>query len=103
MIKKRFCKLTYLNNKGSYKSWVEDFKDEIIVFKSKNKIYVKSSVCPHFGGPISFDDRNDNLFCYWHGLKFSLDGKCINQKTFKACLTTYDYEIKNNYIYVLKQ
>ena len=78
MIKKKFCNLSHLKNKNFFKSWVKEFRDEIIVFKYKNKIYAKSSICPHFGGPISYDKEKSHLYCFWHGLKFSVEnGKCL--------------------------
>ena len=104
MIKKKLCKTSYLDENKFFKKWIIEFKDELIIFKNKNKIYVKSAVCPHFGGPIDFDEKNQFLFCYWHGLRFSLEnGRCINQKTFKPCLIEYLYEIKKDYIYVYKK
>ena len=102
MIKKKICSLSQLDNKNYFKSWIKDLKDEIIVFKYRDKIHVKSSVCPHFGGPIVYDKDQNYLYCYWHGLKFSTDGKCLNQKSFKACLNSYVYKIINNSIYIIK-
>ena len=102
MKKKKFCSLEKLERNNFIKSWVEEFKDEIIVFVNKKKIYVKSSICPHFGGPISYDNEKKLLFCYWHGLKFGLDGKCLNQKGFKTSLSNYEYEVKNNAVYIIK-
>jgi len=102
MIKKKICSISQLEKKNYFKSWIKEFKDEIIVFKSDEKIYVKSSICPHFGGPITYNKKENYLYCAWHGLRFSLDGKCSNQKSFKACLNNYDYEIKDNYIFVKK-
>ena len=103
MIKKKICNLSKLENKNYFKLWVEEFRDEIIIFKNDKKIYVKSSICPHFGGPITYDQNKKYLYCYWHGLEFSIYGKCLNQKSFKACLNSYLYEIKNNYIYIIKK
>ena len=103
MIKKKICNLSQLENKNYFKAWVNDFRDEIIVFRNGNKIHVKSSICPHFGGPIVYDQNKKHLYCYWHGLEFSIDGKCSNQKSFKACLNSYFYEIKNNNIYIFKK
>ena len=100
MIKKKFCNLSQLRNKDFFKAWVKEFRDEIIVFKYKNKIYVKSSICPHFGGPLSYDKEKSYLYCFWQGLKFSLEGKCLKQKSFKTCLNKYDYEIINDNIYI---
>ena len=102
MIKKKICNLSQLENKNYFKFWVKEFKDEIIIFKYHEKIYVKSSICPHFGGPITYNRNKKYLYCYWHGLKFSITGKCLNEKSFKACLNNYDYELKDNYIYIFK-
>ena len=44
MIKKKICHLSQLENKNYFKSWVKEFKDEIIVFRNDEKIYVKSSI-----------------------------------------------------------
>ena len=102
MIKIKICNLSELGEKNYFIKWIDKIKDEIIVFRHSNKIYVKSSICPHFGGPIAYNQNEQNLFCYWHGLKFSKDGNCINQKSFKACLKSYNYELKKNYIYIKK-
>tara|TARA_Y100000590_G_scaffold54985_1_gene57495 strand:+ start:28 stop:336 length:309 start_codon:yes stop_codon:yes gene_type:complete len=102
MIKIKICNLSQLENKNYLVKWVNKLKDELIVCKNGKKIYIKSSICPHFGGPIAYNKNENYLYCNWHGLKFSLDGKCLNQKNFKACLNNYDYEIKDNYIYVRK-
>ncbi len=75
MTKKRICNLSQLQNKNYIRLWIDDFKDEIIIFINNNKIYVKSSICPHFGGPIVYDKVNNYLFCYWHGLRFTTNGK----------------------------
>ena len=76
--------------------------DVFVLNMNNNKICVKSSICPHFGGPITYDKVNNYLFCYWHGLKFTINGKCINQKDSKLCLNSYDYELKGNSIYIIK-
>ena len=102
MIKIKICNLSQLENKNYLVKWVNKLKDELIVCKNGKKIYIKSSICPHFGGPIAYNKNENYLYCNWHGLKFSLDGKCLNQKNFKACLNNYDYEIKDNYTYVKK-
>ena len=102
MNKIKICNLSQLGNKNYFVKWVTKIKDEVIVFRSEEKIYVKSSICPHFGGPISYDQSKDHLYCSWHGLKFSIDGKCLNQKNFKPCLNNYDFELKDNYIYIKK-
>ena len=103
MFKEKICSLLELKNTGFIRRWSNEFKDEIIIFMKNNKIYAKSSICPHFGGTISYNKNNDYLFCDWHGLKFNLDGKCLNHKNFKVCLNNYDYELKNNNVYIIKK
>ena len=103
MFKKKICNLSQLQFKDYIKLWIEDFKDEIIIFLDNKKIYVKSSICPHFGGPLSYDKDKKYLFCYWHGLKFSSNGKCLNQKSFKPCLNSYSHKIDKNNIYIFKK
>ena len=78
MIKIKICNLSQLKNKNYFVTWVKKIKDEVIVFKNDKKIYVKSSICPHFGGPIGYHDikvvNNKAVFtCLWHNLQF-----CIN-------------------------
>tara|TARA_Y100000590_G_C15616028_1_gene975791 strand:- start:982 stop:1290 length:309 start_codon:yes stop_codon:yes gene_type:complete len=102
MNKIKICSLSQLGSKNYFIKWVKEFKDEVIVYKDGKKIYIKSSICPHFGGPISYNHTEKFLYCYWHGLKFSVEGKCINQKTFKPCLNNYDFELKGNFIYIKK-
>ena len=102
MIKIKICNLSELEKKNYFVKWLDKIKDEVIVFKNSEKIYIKSSICPHSGGPIKYDKNDKNLFCYWHGLKFSVNGNCVNQKNFKACLKNYNFELKNNYIYIKK-
>ena len=69
-MKKKICTLSQLESKNYFKSWVKEFKDEIIVFKDNEKIYVKSSICPHYGGPIVYDQDRKFLYCYWHDFDF---------------------------------
>ena len=58
--------------------WIEDNK-EVIVIKHKNEIKVFDSVCPHFGGRLEFDNKdNAKLVCPFHGIKFDI----------KTCLGT---------------
>ena len=69
-----------LEKKKYFVKFIEEIKDEIILFIDKEKkIRIFSSICPHFGGEIYFDFKNDCLRCKWHDWKFSKDdGKCIS-------------------------
>ena len=74
-----------------------ELKDEVICFLDKNKnIKIYSSICPHFGGEIYYDKKNDFLRCKWHDWKFSKDtGKCLSYPI-KLKLNPYDFEVKPN-------
>ena len=102
MKKKKYCKILDLKEKNFVVKWIDEFKDEVIVYRTNGKIHVRSSVCPHFGGPIQYNIQENYLYCSWHGLKFSTDGACLNSKKFKSNLKKYTYELKNNNIFVLK-
>ena len=58
--------------------WIEDNK-EVIVIKYKNEIKVFDSICPHFGGRLEFDNKdNAKLVCPFHGImlfKLKIDCK----------------------------
>ena len=97
------CEVNYLKNNSHFIKWFDEIKDEIIIFFNKRKkISIFSSICPHFGGPITYNQTEKILHCHWHGLKFSHEGKCLNQKSFKACLNNYNFELQDNYIYITK-
>ena len=87
--KKEILKKKYIN------IWVEQWKDEIIIFLDrKDKIKVFSSICPHFGGEIIFDEITNELKCKWHNWRFCVDtGKCLTHKIIGR-LKSYDFEIK---------
>ena len=74
-----------------------ELKDEVICFLDKNQnIKIYSSICPHFGGEIYYDKKNDFLRCKWHDWKFSKDtGKCLSYPI-KLKLNPYDFEVKPN-------
>ena len=37
MLKKRICKISQIEEKNYFKTWVKEFKDEIIVFRNDKK------------------------------------------------------------------
>jgi nitrite reductase/ring-hydroxylating ferredoxin subunit len=63
MIKIKICNLSQLENKNYLVKWVKKIKDELIVYKNGKKIYIKSSICPHFGGPITYNKNENYLYC----------------------------------------
>lgn len=86
-----------LINDRYFVKFIDKIKDEIIIFiDNKNEIRAFSSICPHFGGEIYFDFKNDLLRCKWHDWKFDKkDGKCISFPI-KGKLTNYDFNINPN-------
>ena len=62
-IKKKICKINQFSENGFFRTWIREWKDEIIIFKYNKKIYIKSGICPHFGGPIEFNKKNKYLKC----------------------------------------
>lgn len=92
------CKLSELKDKKYLIKWIEEWKDELIVYwvKSSNEIKVKSSICPHFGGEIVYDYKANNLKCLWHNWKFcSESGKCLSYPI-KGKLNPYDFHVDPN-------
>ena len=89
------CSLDKLNSEKTITKWIEEWKDEIILFKDKlsGRIKIFSSICPHFGGEIYLDKTN-NLRCKWHDWKFSSEtGKCLTYPI-RGKLNPYDFEVK---------
>lgn len=75
--------------------YFEELKDEIICFFDKDEnIKVFSSICPHFGGEIFYDNKDNLLRCKWHGWKFCENtGKCLSYPI-KLELNPYEFEVK---------
>ena len=65
-------------------TWDEDANDELFTFSLPNShgSITVSTVCPHYGGPLHFDESTNSFHCPWHGWKFdAASGGCINRKT----------------------
>jgi len=77
--------------------FIEEIKDEIIIFSDKNNdIRILSSICPHFGGEIYFDYKNDVLRCKWHGWKFSKHNGVCTSHPIKGELKNYNFDVIPN-------
>lgn len=91
------CSVKDLKENKYFIKWVEEWKDELIVFFSKSKnISIKSSICPHFGGEIIYDFKKDKLKCLWHDWEFcAKSGRCLTHPI-KGILNPYDFEVDPN-------
>lgn len=101
--KKKTNSSIFLTNKKDLKKnkfiikYFEEIKDEIICFIDKNgSIKIFSSICPHFGGEIYYDHKNDYLRCKWHDWKFcKKTGECLSYPV-KIRLNPYEFNFKPN-------
>ena len=91
------CKEKQLLENSYYVKWIEEIKDEIIIFRDKSKkIKSFSSICIHFGGEIYYDKNEDKLVCKWHNWKYCpYTGQCLTYKI-KNKLKEYDFNIAPN-------
>ena len=89
------CDLIELQRKNYIIKWIDEWRDELIVFLDKEEqIKIFSSICAHFGGPVFFDKKGDKLICKWHNWMYSSEnGKCLNQHI-QSSLRSYKFEIK---------
>jgi nitrite reductase/ring-hydroxylating ferredoxin subunit len=88
------CSLNEIKVSNFFVKWIDEWKDEVIVFLNKqNEIKIKSSICPHFGGEIIYDKKIKKLKCLWHDWKFCpVSGKCLTFPI-KGKLNPYDFDV----------
>ena len=111
-MKKLFiCELSKIKH-GHFIKYVDEIRDEIIVFNFKGEILIRSSICPHFGGEIYFDKKKLILKCKWHAWEYEpKTGKCLTYnvksnirnyevKSFPKDLKKYNFFIKDNEIFL---
>ena len=73
-----FCTIEDLHQQSTIVRWVDCLRDEVSAIYHQNKVFVFSSICPHFGGPLRRLKTTSIVRCPWHGLEFDLiDGKCV--------------------------
>ena len=90
------CNTDFFNNKNFFIKWIEEIKDEIIVYYHENELFIRSSVCSHFGGEIYYDQNIKSLRCKWHDWKFcAKTGECTTHKILGK-LNAYDFELEPN-------
>ena len=102
----RICGLNEVKNNPVIK-YVDDIRDEIIVFYIDNQLTIRSSICPHFGGELYLDKKQLKLRCKWHAWEYDpVSGRCLTYKLktkireysikpFPGDLNKYDFFIKN--------
>jgi len=115
-----------IKKKIFFTKWIEDLNDEIGCVYEDQKIFLFSSICPHFGGEFTYDLKHRTLRCKWHGWKFdALTGKSLvkfedyESKTlfnrilkddkkynigcfpFNGSLKLYKFKIENDQIYIV--
>ena len=65
----------------------------VFIDKETKKVKIFSSICPHFGGEIFYNRKENNLQCKWHDWKFCrISGKCLSFPI-KGSLNPYNFEI----------
>ena len=92
------CSYNDLMAKKYIVKWIDSWSDELIVFldTESNKIKIKSSICPHFGGQIIYDESINQLKCLWHDWRFCKNtGECLTYPI-KGKLSPYDFEVNPN-------
>ena len=99
------CSKSEIYKKKYLNFWIDEWKDELIIFVDKSgQIKSLSSICPHFGGPIGYHEikiKDDKpvFTCLWHNLQYFVEtGQCVTQKKF--CLRKYEIEIVKEEIFV---
>ena len=102
-IQKKFylCETANLVFSKYINKWIEELKDEVIIFLGNNKeIKIFSSICPHFGGEIIYDYKMQVLKCKWHDWRFcSESAACLTFPKISK-LKKYTYTIENKKIYL---
>lgn len=74
----RFCARQELAAAGRVTRWVEELADEVTVVRLRGALVARSSVCPHFGGPLEPNAATGRMRCAWHAWQFDLDtGECL--------------------------
>ena len=90
-----FCEENEIDKKEYVVKWIDDFRDEIIIFKDRQKkLKAFSSICPHFGGELIYEKKKSQIKCKWHNWKFDENtGKCL---THPIPLKLKEYNIEVN-------
>ena len=103
MRKEFLCNYDDLDSKDYIVVSKDKLKDEYIVFlNSDKKIKIFSSICPHFGGEIILDKKNQILSCKWHAYEYCPDvGRCLTYPKNLPSLMEYDALIEGQKIFLV--
>ncbi len=99
----KICKISDLEESKGYKFLIDN-KNEIAVFKTKEKIFVVDNICPHNHAPKMFEGfiQKDCIVCPVHFYEFNLNSG--ESKAFEGGkLRIYETKIEDNYLYVKPQ
>ena len=56
-----FCEEKDIDKSEFIIKWIDNLRDEIIIFKdSKKKLKAFSSICPHFGGELIYEKKKES-------------------------------------------
>jgi Rieske Fe-S protein len=61
---------------------------KLIVVRTADGFKAFSAVCPHKGGPITYDEQAKQFSCAWHNSRFDTKGQVLSGPT-KAPLKNY--------------
>lgn len=80
-----------LNKVGGFETIETKAGKVIVVRTGDGEFKAFSAVCPHKGGPISYDETSKQLVCSWHGSEFDMNGKVVKGPA-RANLAAYAAE-----------
>ena len=91
-----FCSVEDLKREGSVIKFIEEWRDEISAFMVGEAVFVVSTICLHFGGPLKLVSGTRKIRCEWHSWEFDLKSrKCLTYQT-SACLRNYPFKFNEN-------
>src|SRR5689334_1994952 len=84
------CSRAELTKNRRIARWVEEWRDEVVVFDHSPHPLVISGMCPHFGGEVDFVPATNRFRCRWHHWEFDArDGHCLTYPI-KGCVRFYE-------------
>lgn len=63
------------------RTWTSSGNEVVQHLDEAGNVYMQySGICPHFGGPLLYDEKKKVFRCPWHDWIFDESGKCINRQ-----------------------